>query len=116
MSVHSNGWQKSYTRDDSLGAKRQFAGRIIAMWEPTDALTATINLNGWIDKSDTQAGQLQNVSPVSPGISQAANPGYLYASYPLSPQTARAADWAEDPRRPLRRSEARRVGKECDSK
>jgi outer membrane receptor protein involved in Fe transport len=48
---------------------------------------------------------LQNVSPVSPGISQAANPGYLYSSYPLAPQNARAADWDEDPRRPLRRDD-----------
>src|SRR3546814_10270090 len=97
MSVHSNGWQKSYTRDDSLGAKRQFAGRIIAMWEPTDALTATINLNGWIDKSDTLAGQLQEVIPTVQGLVKANNPDFVYPDYPPPPKNARAAERSEEP-------------------
>jgi outer membrane receptor protein involved in Fe transport len=105
MGVHSGGWQKSYTRDDELGKKRQFAGRVIAVWEPTSELKLTFNLNGWIDKSDTQAGQLQDVMPISPQISMAANPGYKYSAYPRAPQNGRAADWDANPERPLRRDD-----------
>jgi outer membrane receptor protein involved in Fe transport len=105
MGVHSGPWQKSYTRDDELGKKRQFAGRVIAVWEPTSELKLTFNLNGWIDKSDTQAGQLQAVQPTVAGLVAANNPDWQYWNYPLAPNNARAADWDSNPVWPLRRDD-----------
>lgn len=34
--VHSDGWQSSYTRDDELGEANNIAGRIIVDWNATD--------------------------------------------------------------------------------
>src|SRR3546814_12761370 len=75
------------------------------MGEPTDALTVTINLNGWIDKSDTLAGQLQEVIPTVQGLVKANNPDFVYPDYPRAPKNARAADWDEEPAFPLRRDD-----------
>jgi len=100
MGVHSDGWQESYTRDATLGAKRQFAGRWITEWQPSSALTLSFNLNGWLDKSDTQAAQLQNVLPTTPGVPVSS--GYVYPIYPHAPQNARAADWDAASPFPLR--------------
>jgi iron complex outermembrane receptor protein len=97
MADRSDGWQESYTRDATLGAKRQFAGRWITEWEPASDLKISFNLNGWMDKSQTQAGQLQDVVPTSHGVSESS--GYVYPSYPHAPQNAQAADW--DPNSPF---------------
>lgn len=115
MGVHSTGWQTNswlkgqsgvaYSdladpssalvpvtlgRDyqNSLGAKRGFAGRLIAEWEPTDSLKVTFNVNGWIDQSDTQAAQLLYSFPL-----QATTPYVPYSSYPTPPRNARSANW-----------------------
>lgn len=98
MGVHSSGWQKSYTRDDRLGSKRQFAARALVHWDPTENLSIKLNLNGWTDKSDTQAAQLLEVFPLIPAT---VNPDY--DAYPRSPRNARAADW--DAGRSLRRDD-----------
>lgn len=90
-------WQKSETRNDSLGNKDTQIGRLILDWTPTDKFTASLTLNGWEDHSDTQAGQLEGVYFVAPQyISPAAlTPGYLnhlpyagyYATYPAAIQS-----------------------------
>ena len=112
--VHSGGWQTNkwvrgqqgvaYTdvgdassplvpvtlgRDyqNSLGAKRGFAGRLITEWDASDALKVTLNVNGWIDKSDTQAAQLLYAFPLQAG------PYVPYDLYPTPPRNARSADW-----------------------
>ncbi len=99
QAVNSSGWQKSYTRDDTLGAKRQFAGRLLATWKPTDRLTVSLNVNGWRDRSDTQAGQLLTPFPLIPS---AVDP--KYDAYPLPPRNDRAADW--DPNTQFRRNDS----------
>jgi iron complex outermembrane recepter protein len=96
MGDRADGWQESYTRDATLGAKRQFAGRWITEWQPSSDLKVSFNLNGWMDSSQTQAGQLQDVVPTSHGVPESS--GYVYPSYPHAPQNARAADW--DPNSP----------------
>lgn len=73
---------------NSLGAKRGFAGRLIAEWEPTDSLRVTFNVNGWIDRSDTQAAQLTYAFPL-----QATFPYVPYSHYPTPPRNARSANW-----------------------
>ncbi|MGE4322141.1 MAG: TonB-dependent receptor [Sphingobium sp.] len=83
-------WQKSYTRDDSLGERYMRQGRIMLDWQPTDRLKVSLNVNGFVDKSDTPASQLIGLVIQSP-----ANVGYVpdLISYPLAPEKARAADW-----------------------
>ncbi|WP_083276748.1 TonB-dependent receptor domain-containing protein [Sphingobium phenoxybenzoativorans] len=91
-------WQKSYTRPETLGRTRQYQGRLLLDWKPTDRLSILFNANGWVDKSDTQAPQLIKILP---GVPSAILPGYL--NYPVSPDRARAADW--DPRYAHRRND-----------
>ena len=100
MGVRSGGWQKSFTRDDSLGDKRQFAGRFLAQWNPIPDLRITLNLNGWSDRSDTQAAQLLESFPA---IASTALPAY--DAYPRAPRNARSADWDADPDSPFRRDD-----------
>lgn len=96
----SSGWQESYTRDDSLGAKRRWAGRILTEWTPAADLKITLNVNGWMDKSDTQAAQMIESLPTIPS---AALPEY--DAYPRSPSRPRAADWDANPPDPFRRDD-----------
>lgn len=102
---HMEEWQKSYTRDDKLGEKLVYGGRFIAEWTPVEPLTVTATVDGWIDKSDTQAAQLQYALPLLP-VSQAANPGWVYPDYPAAPDNARAADWDANPDFPLKRDDS----------
>lgn len=115
MGIHSSGWQTNKwingqsgvvysdladpsspltpvtlgrNYQNSLGAKRGFAGRLIAEWEPTDDLKVTFNINGWFDHSDTQAAQLLYSFPL-----QATAPYVPYSRYPTPPRNARAANW-----------------------
>ena len=86
-------WQKSYTRDDSLGAMHVFNGRVIADWKPLDALRFEFNVNGWVDKSDPQAAQFYKLDIQIPAAAPAA-----LVNYPVAPENARSADWG--PARP----------------
>lgn len=81
-------WQRSYTRNDTLGDKDLIQGRMILEWEPTDRLKLTLNVNGWSDRSETQAPQ---VFATRPAVPARAVPGVI--NYPLAPSNARDADW-----------------------
>ena len=93
-SINSGTWQKSYTRDDRLGRKREFDGRLLVDWDPSDRLKVQLNVNGWRDTGDTQAAQLQSDDC---GASRAGTCGSPdadnFRNYPRAPQNARAADW-----------------------
>jgi iron complex outermembrane recepter protein len=111
----SGPWQKSVTTGASLGRKDSQAGRLILDWTPTSRLTATLTLAGWLDRSDTQAGQLEGFriqAPQNLGPGNASDPGFYlpapvgsaaFAAYPaplqavfaqpVAPANARAADW-----------------------
>jgi iron complex outermembrane receptor protein len=108
-------WQQSQTRHDSLGDKNLLMGRLILDWRPSDKFEARANINGFTDRSDSQAGQLygyyfqspQFISPVT--AAQLATPaGYFpnpafFATYPpqikaqlaepMNPSNDRQADW-----------------------
>jgi iron complex outermembrane recepter protein len=107
-------WQKSDTRDDTLGNKDIKILRLLLDWHPSDALKATVNLNGWTDNSERQANQLegyrfldpQYISPVGGALSNPASylPNPAYASIypikirnelanPIAPANGQAADW-----------------------
>jgi iron complex outermembrane recepter protein len=108
-------WQRSETRNDTLGSKDLKIGRLILDWWPNSKFKASVNLNGFSDRSDAQAGQIygyyftspQYISPVSPAqLSTPAghypNPAY-YATYPqhiraqlaepMNPSNDQQADW-----------------------
>jgi outer membrane receptor protein involved in Fe transport len=109
-------WQRSTTRGVDLGNKDTQIGRLLLEWTPNEKLTLGLNLNGWTDHSDTQAGQiegfrLQAPGNVTPGISltdpasyRPAAPGSpAFNAYPALIQAvlgqpiitndSRAADW-----------------------
>lgn len=60
-----DGWQTSISRGDHLGKVKNFTGRAIVDWAPTDSFKMAFNFNGWADKSDTVAPQLVSVFPGS---------------------------------------------------
>ena len=81
-------WQRSYTRNDSLGQRSFTQGRLQLAWEPSDTVRFNLALNAQKDNSDTQAPQL--VSPFQQSS------GFFHpdlVTYPIAPADARAADW-----------------------
>jgi outer membrane receptor protein involved in Fe transport len=107
-------WQQSRTRNDKLGDKDTQAVRLLVDWEPSSNFKASLNLNGWWDKSDTQAGQLVGFrfqSPANFGNNPTLAASYIpaasgtaaFAAYPaliqsvlsapINPTNARQADW-----------------------
>ena len=84
-------WQYSYTRNDSLGKRRFFSGRGLLDWKPSPDLKFELGVNGWRDKSDTQATQFVSFQPVNPmGRPDATQ---VLPTYPRAPNNIRAADW-----------------------
>jgi outer membrane receptor protein involved in Fe transport len=91
-------WQQSYTTDERLGQRHFTTGRLLFDWLPISGLRVEFGMNGWFDKSDTQAKQKIGYAPISPG-GYAGAPGYpdLQAqlkAYPNAPNDPRAADWS----------------------
>jgi iron complex outermembrane receptor protein len=88
-------WQISETRpQDTLGERNFSTGRALLDWQPDEALKAELNINGWIDKSDTQAAQFVQHSPSVPN-------GYpdqtaALSVYQPAPNDARIADWKQN--------------------
>lgn len=87
-------WQKSDTRDDRLGRKDIKRARLQLDWTPTDRLSVLVNLNGWTDNSETQAGQVIGFNPsVKTAVPALPQLAAAIASNALAPHDARAADW-----------------------
>jgi outer membrane receptor protein involved in Fe transport len=109
-------WQQSDTRSQSLGSKNTQIGRFILDWKPTGNFSASLNVNGWRDRSDSQAGQLegfrfQDPTNIAAGLDPSNPASYIPApvgspafnayppeiqavvSEPIAPSNARAADW-----------------------
>jgi len=90
---HGGAWQRNYTRDDELGKKDIVSGRLLLDWEPSDTISARLNVNAAHDQSDTQA--VQYIGPTS---SPGGNAFFLAVApevynYPRAPHNNRAADW-----------------------
>jgi iron complex outermembrane receptor protein len=91
FSVDEGGaWQRSTTRDDTLGDKNNKFARLLLDWAPTDRLKVSLNLNGWTDNSDNQAPALSAVALEFPARANLV-PQILNAS--IAPDDPRAADW-----------------------
>jgi outer membrane receptor protein involved in Fe transport len=86
---HGDDWQRSYTRSDTLGKRRNLAGRLLLDWDPTDRASFELNINGWIDKSDPQAPQYTTLRLQGPPTPD------LLAAIP-APHDPRSADWTPD--------------------
>ena len=91
-------WQESESRPgDTLGRRDFTDGRLLLDWRPRDTVRVEFGLNGWVDRSDTQAAQFVAFSPALPSP-----PGYAdlfpgleayAAAHTPAPNAARAADW-----------------------
>ena len=98
-----DGWQISQTRPaDRLGARDFTAARLLLDWAPTDALTFEFNVNGWRDRSDTQAAQFEGFSPARPVGGYPETAAALLTLMP-APRNPQVADW--DPGVNLRRND-----------
>lgn len=88
-----NDWQESYTTGAGNGSAEFSQARVLLDWTPSDNLDVGLALNGWIDRSDVQAGQLIAITPAIPPLV-----GFVpgLATYPLAPANARAADFNPD--------------------
>ncbi|HYE45835.1 MAG TPA: TonB-dependent receptor, partial [Caulobacter sp.] len=87
--IRSGDWQRSYTRNDSVGEQDFLNGRASLLWTPTERFRALLQVSAWQDRGETQMGQLFGFAPLNPvnGV----DPRIL--AYPLAPRKARAADW-----------------------
>lgn len=93
-------WQKSYTRDDTLGRKRAVQGRLLLDWDPMERLNVLLSMSGWHNRSDSPAAQFIDISPTAPAIPI---PPSL-SNYPIAPANNRSADW--DPGRDYGRDDS----------
>lgn len=92
--VQGGTWQSSITRpDDKLGKQDQIYGRVIAVWQPSDRLTATLNLNRWRDQSDVQALQPRASTPILPDTPTQTNANPAIVNYPYADYGPRKGDW-----------------------
>lgn len=103
-----NEWQYSTTRDDENGDRSFSAARLLLDWTPSSTLKLSLNVNAWIDKSDTQAAQFQRFEPTllpPMGFQGAIDAFTAYASVPgnIANNNAREADW--DPEFSLQRDD-----------
>jgi iron complex outermembrane receptor protein len=85
---HMDDWQYSITRNDTNGHQSYVAGRAILDWKPTPSARFSLNVNGWIDRSQPVALQLIAVRPQVPAFEPA-----QYGTIVFAPNKARAADW-----------------------
>jgi iron complex outermembrane recepter protein len=84
-------WQESETRPgETTGGPQTYIARALLDWNPVERLHVEANVNGWLDRSHTQAGQYVGLSPQTPaGIFPE------LANYPfLTSQNSRLADWS----------------------
>jgi iron complex outermembrane recepter protein len=84
-------YQRSVSRpNDELGDRNFVTGRLLLDFEPSESLKVSLSVNGWVDRSDTQAPQVAEVTLINP-------------TFPLDPrlsgsvvtrENARLADWS----------------------
>lgn len=90
--IQGGDWQKSISRpDDTRGGANLTMGRLLLDWTPAPRLSFMLNLNGWIDNSETQAPQL---TAIQPGFPPNASPELLAS--PIIPDRPRLAEWSTD--------------------
>ena len=63
-----DGFQESISTGDSNAAANLTSARALLEWTPTDRLAVNVNLNGFVDRSESQAPRLSGVLPLPPGF------------------------------------------------
>ncbi len=100
-------WQRTYTRINedglfvvdtdaprrTLGERRFESGRLLLNWNPSSRLDISLNLNGWRNRSDTQAQQFFVAAPDNPGNVSSVPFWSQFGSFPAAPQNSRFANW-----------------------
>ncbi len=86
-------WQYSTSRDEENGKRNLNIARLLLDWKPSSTLRFELNVNGWSDKSETQAAQFIRFVPTVPAPQ--GFPGAIAAlsAYNQRPNTIRAANW-----------------------
>jgi len=101
----NQGWQKSATRNETLGEVDRYGIRGSLAFQPTDALSIDASVSYWANKSDTLAAQAigftpgttpQAVNPLGAGFHNAPGLPAFVANQKWSNDTA---DWAPASRR-----------------
>lgn len=86
-----DGWQRSMSRPgDKLGRIENYTGRMIVDFEPSDRARFSLNVNGWLDKSDTLAPQFLSFTTPPQNVANAPTPTPPYVS---PGNSTRLADW-----------------------
>ena len=80
--------------NDTLGEQNLSSGRLIVDWTPSSRLKIEFNLNGWIDRSDTQGVQFAQLQLAEPNGYQGLVPA-LQAYHP-APFNDRVVDFLPD--------------------
>ena len=95
------GWQVSNTRPgETLGKVHNSGLRGALAWQPNDRLSVDFTLSGWMNRSDTRAGQGFALTPsIAAGVgrtAQANNPAFetYFDQFPL--ERATQADWTPE--------------------
>lgn len=100
------GWQESISRGEDRGTVDKLGFRAALAFQPTDKLEIDLSYNGWINKSDTIAGQAIGLTPntdptfIVPGTNGPATasgfnqPGLVDFINGNFPTSAEQADWA----------------------
>ena len=88
-----DGWQTSYTTGEKNGEGDFTNARLLLDWKPNDHLHGQLNINGFIDHSESQALQYIGYHPSVPFPSP--NTAAL-ANFPPSPLTPTAANFNPD--------------------
>ena len=89
-----DGWQVSQTRpSDRLGKVSKEVGRLLVDFKPTDRISLELNLNGWVDKSDSQAFQFYAFKPTVTGPMAYEPAVAALSGLPAAPHDSRVADW-----------------------
>lgn len=83
-------WQKSFTRDASLGQRAFTQGRVQLAWRPADTVRLNLMVNAYQDHGDTQAAQF-----IAPFQQSAGFFDPRLVAYPRAPESNRAADWGD---------------------
>jgi len=97
-------WQESVGSNRELGKEDLFKGRAQLQFDVSERTTILAGVNGWNDKSDTQAAQLQGLqlqysSPSEPLVSdtvETQNRIDAFFVQPNAKNNARSAEWDED--------------------
>src|SRR3546814_18477610 len=77
----------------TLGERRFESGRLLLNWNPSSRLDISLNLNGWRNRSDTQAQQFFVAAPDNPGNVSSVPFWSQFGSFQAAPPNSRFANW-----------------------